>query len=87
VSPRARRRPRLRRADATPHPDSPGSGLIAPNGRPGYIVLHARAGINLARNVQLTVGVENLLDEEYRTAHSRMDAARRNVMVGLRVNI
>ena len=37
--------------------------------------------------IDLTLGVFNLLDEEYRTAHSRMDAAGRNVMVGLRVNI
>ena len=67
-------------------PQDPDSGLIAPYGLPGYIVVHVRAGINLARNVQLTVGIENLFDEEYRTAHSRMDAAGRNLMIGMRAS-
>lgn len=43
-------------------------------GTPGYTVLSLYAGINVADNVRLLVGVENLTDKKYRAAHSRMDA-------------
>ena len=43
-------------------------------GTPGYTVLSLYAGINVAENVRLLVGVENLTDKKYRAAHSRMDA-------------
>lgn len=67
-------------------PQDPASGLLAPYGLPSYQVFHARMGLNLTEHVQLTLGVENLFDVEYRTAHSRMDAAGRNVMIGVRAS-
>jgi hemoglobin/transferrin/lactoferrin receptor protein len=67
-------------------PQDPGSGLLRPYGLPGYSVFHARGGVNLTRAMTLTVAVENLLDKEYRTAHSRMDAAGRDIIVGLRAS-
>ncbi len=67
-------------------PQDPTSGLIRPYGLPGYAVFHARGGLMIGEGMELTVGVENLFDIEYRTAHSRMDAAGRNLMVGLRAS-
>ncbi len=63
-------------------PQDKTSGLINANGLPGYAVFHARMGLTLTEGVRLTVGIENLLDKQYRSAHSRMDAAGRNVIVG-----
>ena len=67
-------------------PQDKTSGLLDENGLPGYVVFHARGGINITPDIQLTVGIENLLDRKYRTAHSRMDASGRNVMIGLRAS-
>lgn len=64
-------------------PQDKSSGLLDADGLPGYAVFHLRCGIYLAKGIELTVGVENLLDNKYRTAHSRMDAAGRNVIVGV----
>lgn len=67
-------------------PQDKGSGLINADGLPGYAVFHARGGVRLTEGIDLTVAVENLLDKEYRTAHSRMDAAGRNVIVGIKAS-
>ncbi len=67
-------------------PQDPNSGLIRPYGLPSYIVAHIRGGVNLSRNTRLTVGINNIFDEEYRVAHSRMDAAGRSVNIGLRAS-
>jgi outer membrane receptor protein involved in Fe transport len=64
-------------------PQDSNSGLITDYGLPSYEVFHLRGGITLAKGIDLTVAVENLFDTKYRTAHSRMDAAGRNVMVGV----
>ena len=66
--------------------DKPGSGLINAEGLPGYAVFHLRGGLKITEDIDLTVAVENLLDKKYRSAHSRMDAAGRNVMVGIRAS-
>jgi len=43
-------------------------------GTPGYTILSVYGGAKLAENVTLRLGVENLTDKAYRSAHSRMDA-------------
>ena len=49
---------------------SPASPSIAyfnkPGGTPSYLVLHARAGLNLGERTEVTLGLENLTDEDYR---------------------
>ena len=66
-------------------PRDPASGKRRSWGLPGYSVLDLRAGMNLSRHVTLTVGLENVFDELYRSAHSRMDAPGRNVVVSIDV--
>lgn len=42
------------------------SQRIPPGGTPSYLVLHARAGLNLGERTEVTLGLENLTDEDYR---------------------
>ncbi len=69
------------------NPRDPSSGLIAEYGLPSYYVVDVRAGFRFYEKVTLTIGVDNLFDRKYRTAHSRMDAMGRNVIVGLEVEV
>ena len=39
---------------------------IPPGGTPGYLVLHARAGMTIGERTEVTLGLENLTDEDYR---------------------
>jgi len=52
---------------------------------PGFTLFHLHAGIDLAENVRLQVGVENVFDKKYRVAHSRMDAPGRNFVASLEI--
>jgi len=64
-------------------PQNPNSGLYADYGLPSYQVFNIRGGIKFTEHVYATLAMENILDIRYRTAHSRMDASGRNVLVGL----
>lgn len=64
-------------------PQDPGSGLYADYGLPSYQVYDIRGGIRFTEHVYVTLAMENIFDIRYRTAHSRMDASGRNVLVGL----
>lgn len=64
-------------------PQDPTSGLYADYGLPSYQVFDIRGGIKFTRHVYVTLAMENIFDIRYRTAHSRMDASGRNVLVGL----
>jgi outer membrane receptor protein involved in Fe transport len=66
-------------------PQDSGSGLLRSYGLPGYSVFDIRGGIQLSDSVTLTLGLENLFDAEYRTAHSRMDAPGRSLEVGIEI--
>lgn len=67
-------------------PQDPTSGLVRPWGLPGYAVFDLRGGVELARDVTLTVALENLFDRRYRPAHSRMDAPGRSAILALEVS-
>lgn len=54
-------------------------------GAPGYTTFALHCGMNLAENVRLRVGLENLTDKKYRAAHSRMDAPGFGATVGLEI--
>lgn len=68
-------------------PQDSSSGLLAPYGLPSYAVLHLRGGMDVGRSGRLTLGVENLFDTEYRTAHSRMDAPGMNLMLSYELSL
>lgn len=68
-------------------PQDPSSGLLRPYGLPGYSVFDLRGGLDLSKNTRLTLGIENIGDKKYRTAHSRMDAPGRSVLVGIEVRL
>jgi hemoglobin/transferrin/lactoferrin receptor protein len=54
------------------------------NGMPAWYTLNARASYQLQENVQLMVGLENILDANYRAFASNISAAGRNVTFTLR---
>jgi len=54
------------------------------NGMPAWYTLNARASYQLQENVQLMVGLENILDANYRVFASNISAAGRNVTITLR---
>jgi len=56
------------------------------NGMPAWYTLNARASFQFQKNVQLMVGIENLLDANYRVFASNISGAGRNVTLTLRGN-
>ena len=69
------------------NPQDPTSGLITPYGLPAYNVFDFRSSFRVSNTMQITVAVENIFDKKYRTAHSRMDAVGRNVLVGMEIKV
>jgi hemoglobin/transferrin/lactoferrin receptor protein len=57
-----------------------------PEGTPSWATLNVRTTINLHKQLSLQLGVENLLDRNYRYFASGFSAPGRNVMVALRSN-
>ena len=54
------------------------------NGMPAWYTLNARASYQLQENVQLMVGLENILDANYRVFASNISGAGRNITFTLR---
>ncbi len=59
---------------------------IDPNGTPGWATLNLRAGWQPGEHWAVQVGLENLLDENYREHGSGIDAAGISANIGLRAN-
>lgn len=55
-----------------------------PTGMPGWYTINLRAGVTLAKYVQLQAGIENILDKNYRHFASGMSAPGRNLVVAVR---
>jgi hemoglobin/transferrin/lactoferrin receptor protein len=55
-----------------------------PDGMPAWYTLNARASYQVQENVQLMVGLENILDANYRVFASNISGAGRNVTFTLR---
>ncbi|MBC7866862.1 MAG: TonB-dependent receptor [Gloeobacteraceae cyanobacterium ES-bin-316] len=55
-----------------------------PNGTPSWYTVNFRAGVTLAKYVQVQVGIENILDRNYRYFASGMSASGRNFVLGVR---
>lgn len=66
-------------------PQDPTSPLIRPYGLPGYSVFNVRGGYTFHNGVEVVAAVENLLDKNYRAAHSRVDAMGLTFVVGVTV--
>lgn len=70
-------------ADKLSTADTLDTQRIPPGGTPGYVVLHARGGLRLTQHLLLDVGLENLLDEDYRIHGSGLNRAGRSLIVAL----
>ncbi len=57
-----------------------------PDGMPSWFTLNWRGNVNLCKNVQLQLGVENITDRNYRYFASGFSAPGRNFIVALRAN-
>jgi hemoglobin/transferrin/lactoferrin receptor protein len=57
-----------------------------PNGTPSWLTMNARVGAIVVENVQLQLGVENILDKNYRYFASGMSAPGRNLVIAIRFN-
>ena len=60
--------------------DKTDSRRIPPNGTPGYDVFNVRAGYQLNRKTSISVGLENLFDENYRIHGSGVNEPGFNVV-------
>lgn len=56
------------------------------NGMPSWYTINARLGITFMEHVQLQLGMENILDRNYRYFASGMSAPGRNTVIALRIN-
>ena len=63
--------------------DMADTSRIPPGGTPGYVIGSLRVGWRVRDNVTLTLGVENITDEDYRIHGSGQNEPGRNVVLGL----
>lgn len=63
--------------------DQGDSSRIPPGGTPGYTVVDLRAGYRASDAWSFTLGLENILDEDYRTHGSGVNRPGRNLVFGL----
>lgn len=56
---------------------------IPPGGSPGYEIFTVRGGVELAKNLSLTLAVENISDEEYRVHGSGVNEPGRNFVAAV----
>lgn len=64
-------------------PQDASSPLVRDYGLPGYTVYDLRCGYNFKPNMRMTLAIENIFNKYYRTAHSRMDAQGRNLLLSM----
>lgn len=70
-------------ADRLSSADESDTQRIPPGGTPGYTVLDLRAGVEVREGIELALGLENLLDEDYRIHGSGSNQPGRNLIVSL----
>jgi hemoglobin/transferrin/lactoferrin receptor protein len=56
------------------------------DGMPSWITLNWKASVQVIKHLQVQLGVDNMLDRNYRTFASGFSAGGRNFLVGLRAN-
>jgi hemoglobin/transferrin/lactoferrin receptor protein len=57
-----------------------------PSGTPSWFTVNFRAGVSVEKHTQIQLGIENILDKNYRYFASGMSAAGRNLIVAVRYN-
>jgi len=57
-----------------------------PDGMPGWMTLNWKGTVTLVKQLQVQLGVENILDRNYRNFASGFSAGGRNIYVALRAN-
>jgi hemoglobin/transferrin/lactoferrin receptor protein len=57
-----------------------------PDGMPSWVTLNLRGNINMYKNLQLQLGIENIMDRNYRYFGSGFSASGRNFIIALRAN-
>lgn len=70
-------------ADRLSPSDERDTSRIPDGGTPGYVTFNLRSGWEVDEDLYLTIGVENLLDEDYRIHGSGVNRPGRNLYVGL----
>ena len=61
-------------------------GQATPSGMPSWFTLNLRSGYNLNRSFKVQLGLENILDRNYRVFASGISAPGRNLIISLRGN-
>lgn len=72
-------------ADKLSENDKGDTQRIPPGGTPGYVVASLRGGWQVTENWSLTLGLENLTDEDYRIHGSGVNEAGFGAVIGARV--
>ena len=54
------------------------------NGTPGYLIATIRAVWQIHQNLELTAGVENIMNDDYRYIGSGQNEPGRNLVLGVR---
>ena len=70
-------------ADRISPRDAADSSRIPPGGTPGYLTFSLRGGWQISEALSLNVGLENLLDEDYRIHGSGQNSPGRSLVLGL----
>lgn len=71
-------------ADRLSPRDESDTTRIPPGGTPGYDILDLLGTYRLRRDLNITIAVENITDEDYRVHGSGLNRPGRNLVVGLR---
>ena len=72
-------------ADKLSEGDKEDTQRIPPGGTPGYVVASLRGGWEVSEDVSLTLGLENLTDEDYRVHGSGVNGEGFGAVIGARV--
>lgn len=66
-------------------PQDPNSGLLNAEGLAGYSLFHVSAGFETGDGVMWVFAIDNILDRQYRPAHSRVDGMGRSFRISVTI--
>jgi hemoglobin/transferrin/lactoferrin receptor protein len=58
-----------------------------PSGMPAWFTLNLRGSCKVNKNITLQAGIDNILDTQYRTFASGINAPGRNIFIAFRCNL
>ncbi len=68
-------------------PQNSGSGMLRSYGLPGYSVFNLRCGMRIHDKVNIGLNIDNLLNKNYRSAHSRMDGFGTSARLSITIDV